>query len=135
MRIGENPTKFVRKHEHLATIPVKVPERITACTVTFVPHLTGYYQDGLDILRLSLRVLRQHTALPFDLMVFDNGSCREVVDWLVKLRAENVIQWLILSSENMKKLGAWNHLFTAAQGEFVYYFDSASIIIRAGWKA
>lgn len=132
MRIGENPTKFVRKHQHLASIPVKVPEKITACTVTFVPNLVGYYVDGLDILRLTLRSLRKNTSLPFDLMVFDNGSCQEVVDLLVKLRQENVIQWLVLSSENMKKLGAWNHLFTAAQGEYVYYFDS-DIYHYPGW--
>lgn len=124
MRIGENPTKFVRKHQHLATIPVKVPEKITACTVTYVPNLIGYYEDGLNILRLTLRALRKNTSLPFDLMVFDNGSCPEVIEFLLNLQQENVIQWLVLSSENMKKLGAWNHLFTAAQGDYVYYFDS-----------
>ena len=59
----------------------------------------------------------------FDFAVFDNGSCKEVVEWLVKLKNENIIQWLYLSSENMKKLGAWNVLFSAAR-DYVYYFDS-----------
>lgn len=132
MRLGENPTKFARKHQNIASIPVKIPERITACTVTYVPNLVGYYQDGLNILRLTLKALRKNTAVPFDLMVFDNGSCHEVVEFLVRLKEDDVIQWLVLSSGNMKKLGAWNHLFSAVHGEYVYYFDS-DIFHFDGW--
>jgi glycosyltransferase involved in cell wall biosynthesis len=132
MRIGENPTKFVRKNKEKASIPVKVPRQVTACTVTFVPNLVGYYKDGLDILRLNIAALRKNTEVPFDLMVFDNGSCPEAVSILVDLKEKNIIQWLFLSSENMKKLGAWNYLFSSVQSEYVYYFDS-DIFHFSGW--
>lgn len=132
MRIGENPTKYSRKSSGRASIPIKVPLPITVCTVTYVPNLEGYYKEGLDVLKLNIFALRDNTAEEFDLMVFDNGSCEEVVNWLVKLKEENIIQWLFLSSENMKKLGAWNLLFSASQGDLVYYFDS-DIYHYDGW--
>lgn len=124
MRVGENPTKYARKSKGKASIPVKLPLPITVCTVTYVPNLENYYKEGLDVLKLNFHALRKNTKEQFDFAVFDNGSCKEVVEWLVKLKEENIVQWLYLSSENMKKLGAWNILFSAAQGDYVYYFDS-----------
>ena len=132
MRIGENPTKYARKSSGKATIPVKISLPLTVCSVTFVPHLEGYYKDGLDILKLTFGVLRQTTDQKFDLVVFDNGSCKEVVDWLVLQKENNVIQNLILSSENMKKMGAFNALFSLPLGNRIYYFDS-DIYHYSGW--
>ncbi len=124
MRIGENPQKFARKNPELARLQFKVPRPLTFTTVTYVPHLLGYYQSGLDILKLVFSSLKASVRDPFDLMVFDNGSCPEVIEHLVELKRRDVIQWLFLSSCNMKKIGAWNIMFPAAPGKLVYYFDS-----------
>jgi len=132
MRVGENPTKFTRKNPSIARLSVKVPRDLTVTTVTYVPHLEGYYKDGLDIIKLTLASVRKNTNVPFDLMVFDNGSCREVTDYLVELKNRDVIQWLFLSSQNVKKLGAWNIMFPAARGDMVYYFNS-DIFHYPGW--
>lgn len=132
MRIGENPTKFTRKNIDKASIPVKVPQRITACTVTYIPNFEGYYKEGLDILKMNLAALRKNTALSFDLYVFDNCSCKEATDFLIELNKKNFIQWLCLSSENLKKLGAWNFLLSAAPGDQVYFFDP-DIFHYPGW--
>jgi glycosyltransferase involved in cell wall biosynthesis len=132
MRIGENPTKFLRHNPSFGKLDIKTPLPLTACTVTYVPKLAGYYEQGLDILKMVLGSIRENTTVPFDLMVFDNGSCPEVIDYLLELKNNDVIQWLCLSSKNMKKLGAWNHLFSAALGELIYYFDS-DIYHYPGW--
>lgn len=124
MRVGENPTKFVRKNPQIASIPVTVPKKITVITITYIPHLTGYYEDGLDILQLNFTALKNTLQRPFDFIVFDNGSCREATDFLLDLKKKDIIQVLLLSSGNMKKLGAWNYLFTIALGDYIYYFDS-----------
>ena len=132
MRSGKNPTKFARHHSNLVQLEVKTAAPLTIATVTFVPRLADYYLEGLDILRLTFSQIRATTPVPFDLVVFDNGSCREVVEFLVHLKEKGEIQVLILSPDNMKKLGAINYLFSAAQGDFIYYFDS-DILHFDGW--
>jgi glycosyltransferase involved in cell wall biosynthesis len=132
MRKGENPTKFVRRHPRLAKMDVPNPSRLTFLTISYVPKLIGYYEHGLDVLKLCLSSLYAHTNVEYDLMVFDNGSCREVQDYLVEQKELGNITSLILSSKNFKKLGAWNQLFSSALGEMIYYFDS-DIYHKPGW--
>ena len=65
MRKGQNPAKFVKD--------VARPERITAALLNYIPFLSGFYAETLDVLRVSLDSMRREAGLPFDLMVFDNG--------------------------------------------------------------
>ena len=67
MRKGQNPAKFVKE--------VAKPERITAAMLTYIPFLSGFYEETLDVLKVSLDSMRTDAGLPFDLLVFDNGSC------------------------------------------------------------
>ncbi len=116
MRVGQNPAKFI--HE------VEKPEQVTVTVVNYIPFLGGYYAESLDVLRACLGSLRKHADRPFDLMVFDNASCEEVQDYLVKERRAGNIQYLVLSDKNIGKIGAWNTMFLAAPGEYVVFADS-----------
>jgi glycosyltransferase involved in cell wall biosynthesis len=71
-------------------------------------------------------------GLPFDLMVFDNGSCAEVRDFLVKEKEDGRIQYLILSEKNMGKGGAWNVMLAGAPGEIIAYTD-ADVLFSPKW--
>ena len=73
--------------------------------------------------------MRKDAGLPFDLMVFDNGSCAEVRDFLVKEKEEGRIQYLILSEKNMGKGGAWNVMLAGAPGEIIAYTDCGRFIL------
>jgi glycosyltransferase involved in cell wall biosynthesis len=75
------------------------------------------------VLKLSLESLRAHADLPFDLMVFDNGSCLEVREFLQEAQTAGKIQYLILSEQNMGVVGAWNVIFGAAPGKYIAYSD------------
>ncbi len=108
------------------------PARVTAAMLTYIPHLDGYFRDRLEVLRLSLASLRQHTSLPYDLFVFDNGSCAEVVDTLRRLRDGGDIQYLLLSDKNIGKIGALKVMFNATPGELVAYSDD-DILFYPGW--
>jgi glycosyltransferase involved in cell wall biosynthesis len=132
MRCGENPTKFARHNPGIARINIQTPRKLSAVTITYIPRLTDYYRESLDVLKLSILSLRKTIPEQFDLIVFDNGSCAEAITYLKELKNRNQIQLLCLSSGNMKKLGAWNYLFSAAQGDFIYYFDS-DIYHQKGW--
>jgi glycosyltransferase involved in cell wall biosynthesis len=65
-------------------------------------------------------------------MVFDNGSCAEVRDFLVKEKEEGRIQYLILSEKNMGKGGAWNVMLAGAPGEIIAYTD-ADVLFSPKW--
>ena len=116
MRKGQNPAKFVKD--------VARPERITVALLNYIPFLSGFYAETLDVLKACLDSMRKDAGLPFDLMVFDNGSCPEVRQFLVKEKEEGRIQYLILAEKNMGKGGAWNVMLAGAPGEIIAYTDS-----------
>jgi glycosyltransferase involved in cell wall biosynthesis len=76
--------------------------------------------------------MRKDAGLPFDLMVFDNGSCPEVRDFLVREKEEGRIQYLILSEKNVGKGGAWNVMLAGAPGEIIAYTDS-DVLFSPNW--
>ena len=84
------------------------------------------------MLKVSLESMRKDAGLPFDLMIFDNGSCAEVRDFLVKEKEEGRIQYLILSQKNMGKGGAWNVMLAGAPGEIIAYTD-ADVLFSPNW--
>lgn len=125
-RTGKHPLKrAAQSYEHHH-------RQITVTTVIHIPMLAGYWAESLDVLRLFFESLYASTALPFDLMVFDNNSCEQVQDYLLDLRRRNKIQYLILSEYNLKKLGAMDHLFSSAPGEYVAFADS-DVYFLPGW--
>lgn len=124
MRKGQNPAKFLRS--------VSRPERITAAVLSYIPFLSGYYAEALDVLRASLDSMRADAGLPFDAMVVDNGSCREVRDYLMRELEDGRIQYLALSEKNMGKGGAWNLIMGGAPGEILAYSDS-DVLFSPQW--
>jgi len=124
MRKGQNPAKFVKD--------VARPERITVALLNYIPFLSGFYAETLDVLKVSLESMCKDAGLPFDLMVFDNGSCEEVREYLVNEKEAGRIQYLILSEKNMGKGGAWNVMLTGAPGEIIAYTD-ADVLFSPNW--
>jgi glycosyltransferase involved in cell wall biosynthesis len=124
MRKGQNPAKFVKD--------VAKPERITAAMLTYIPFLSGFYEETLDVLKVSLDSMRKDAGMPFDLLVFDNGSCPEARDYLIQEKEAGRIQYLILSEKNVGKGGAWNVILAGAPGEIIAYADS-DVLFSPNW--
>ncbi len=124
MRKGQNPAKFIGQ--------VAKPERITVAVLNYIPFLSGYYAQMLDVLRTCLGSIWENTDLPYDLLVFDNGSCQEAVDFLMDAQDNGKIQYLLLSEKNLGKGGAWNLMLDAAPGEIIAYADNDAFLY-AGW--
>jgi len=124
MRLGQNPAKFV---DH-----VQKPQPITVAVLTYVPFLSGYFATYLDVVKACLGSLWENTELPHDLLVFDNGSCPELLDFLQDSQRAGRIQYLISSKHNLGKGGAWNVIFQAAPGAVIAYTDSDALFYP-GW--
>ncbi len=124
MRVGQNPAKAITH--------VPKPQRVTVAIVSYIPFLGGYYAQSLDVLRACLESLWTSTREPYDLLVFDNASCPEVRNYLTSAQEQGKIQYLLLSSQNVGKGGAWNLIFQGAPGEVIAYSDS-DVRFYAGW--
>jgi glycosyltransferase involved in cell wall biosynthesis len=126
VRVGHNPARFIEK--------VAQPAEITVAVVNCLPFLSGFYEQSLDILKIvidSLNATREE-AHPYDVMLFDNHSCAEVREYLKEACDQGKIQYLVLSENNIGKIGAWNYMFGAAQGKYVVFSDG-DIQFRSGW--
>ena len=124
MRKGQNPAK-------LGVLSYK-PQLLGVAILTHIPSQEGYFAESWQIFQYQLASLRAHTPEPFDLLVFDNGSCREVQEQLRALQGKGWIQWLLLSYENMGKTGALNAIAGAMPNEWICYADS-DVLFRRGW--
>ena len=132
MRKGQNPAKFIQHVHH--------PAPVTIAIVTYIPFLSGYYKQSLDVLKVSLNSIWENTPRKdpnsdsdlYDLLVFDNASCPEVREFLQEKHEQGLIQFLILSDKNVGKGGAWNIIFQGAPGDVIAYSDS-DIYFHSGW--
>lgn len=123
-RIGINPAR--------GKVTDYRPAPVTVALVTYIPNLMGYFEHRLEVLKLVLASLQAHTALPHDLMIFDNASCPQVVAYLRQLQEQGVVNYLILSERNIGKVDALRLLFNAAPGEVIAYSDD-DIFFYPGW--
>lgn len=124
MRIGLSPTREQSTDYH--------PARVTVCVLVFIPDQVGYFAQRFEVLKLCLQSILKHTKAPYDLLVFDNGSCPEVVDYLRVLRDQGRIHYLLLSARNIGKLNALKIMCQAAPGEVVAYSDE-DVLFYPGW--
>ena len=123
-RIGINPNRGQQS--------VYKPSRITLALLTYLPNQAGYFAERLAVTRLSLESLIAHTPKTYDLIVFDNGSCPELVRYLCQLRDQGLINYLILSGSNIGKISALQVIFRTAPGEIVAYSDD-DVFFLPGW--
>lgn len=123
-RIGLNPSRG-KKLEYS-------PARTTVAVLVYAPHQAGYFQNRLDVTRLTIESILANTYEPFDLLVFDNGSCPEMVTYLQSLHAQGAVDYLYLSKRNIGKLNALKMIFDSAPGEIVAYTDD-DVFHLPGW--
>lgn len=126
-RIGMNPSRG-------KTLDYR-PARTTVAVLTYAPHQVGYFEHRLQVTRLTIESILHNTHEPFDLMVFDNGSCKQMVTYLQSLYAQGAIDYLFLSKRNIGKLNALRFIFDAAPGEIVAFSDDDNLYLPGWLKA
>jgi len=123
-RIGYNPSRG-------QTLDFS-PARTTVAVLVYAPHQAGYFQNRMDVTRMTIESILANTQEPFDLLVFDNGSCPEMVTYLQSLYERGAVDYLVLSKRNIGKLNALRMIFDAAPGEIVAYTDD-DVFHLPGW--
>lgn len=123
-RIGINPSRGKKSDYE--------PARVTMAVLTYLPHQSGYFKNRFDVTRACLESILVNTAMPFDLLVFDNGSHHTLVDYLFGLHRQGKIDFLILSDHNIGKIGALQMISQSAPGEIIAYSDD-DVFFLPGW--
>ncbi|MGB8212843.1 MAG: glycosyltransferase family A protein [Anaerolineales bacterium] len=123
MRQGQNPAKMGLKAYQAKQLGVAL--------LSYIPNQEGYFKNSLEILRYQIASLHAATS-DFDLLVFDNGSCPEVREELLRLYTNNLIHILFLSQFNVGKVGAINWLLSAMPNDWICYSDG-DMFFRPGW--
>lgn len=125
MRVGKSPNRGRPANYR--------PAKVTVCLLVSIPNQLGYYKHRLEILKICVESLVAHTPrADYDLLVFDNGSCLEVVNYLQSLRENGIFQYLILAAQNIGKVNAYKIMFQAAPGEIIAYSDD-DVFFYSGW--
>lgn len=124
MRIGQNPNR----HADLPPFP-----RIVALVVTHLPDLSHpYHKTRFDVLRHSFKTLTDNIGVApedYDLIVWDNGSCEEVRDWLRGFTCK-----LFLSC-NIGKMNALKFALSGLPPETIVAYGDDDIEYFPGWLA
>jgi glycosyltransferase involved in cell wall biosynthesis len=123
MRQGQNPAKMGLKAYQ--------SKRLGVALLSYIPNQEGFFKNSLEILKYQIASIHAATS-DFDLLVFDNGSCSEVREELLRLHTSGLIHTLFLSQFNIGKVGAINWLLSAMPNDWICYSDG-DIFFRPGW--
>lgn len=124
MRIGFNPNKDKIQERNDFFHQVIVP--------VYIPNQEGYFKDSFVILQYCLQSLFKTCHAKTYFTVVNNGSCKEVVEYLNTLYQENKIQELIHTS-NIGKLNAVLKGITGQQFPLISITD-ADVLFLNDWQ-
>lgn len=119
MRIGHNPLR--------ASTVAELPTRIMS-VITHLPNRVGYHQHRLDVIKACLESMR-FGAPGIPVMVWDNGSCKDLTDWL---QNEYKPETLILSP-NVGKSNARAALFRMVRTDAIMALCDDDMLFYPGW--
>lgn len=124
MRIGINPQKdkkvTVVDYFHQVIIPAYIPNR------------EGYFKDSFQILKICLESLFKTIHSKTYITIVNNGSCKEVKDYLELLFENNQIQELI----NTTNIGYINAMLKGVSGQIFPIITTADcdVLFLKGWQ-
>lgn len=119
MRIGHNPLRASKVDE--------LPTRIMS-VITHLPNRNGYHKFRLSVIQACLESMR-HGAPGIPIMVWDNGSCKDLTDWL---QNEYKPETLVLSP-NVGKSNARMALFRMVRPDAIMALSDDDMLFYPGW--
>jgi hypothetical protein len=125
MREGSNPQKAEEK--------IQLPYNHRVIIVVFIPELKGYYENSLDVFKLCLSSLIKTNTNSYAITVVNNGSCKEVSDYLKENLRYNNIDSLISHNQNIGKIDALIGAARGAREELITVTD-ADILFTSKWN-
>ena len=118
-RIGMNPNRQAQAERFTNTV--------LTC-VTHLPHQNGYHANRLEVIQTCLETMRWNANGDYTVIVWDNGSCDELRDWL----RNKYIPDVLIESINIGKTQARLNLAMMLGGRTMAYTDD-DILFMPNW--
>lgn len=124
MRKGSNPQKkdFI----------VNMNSNHRIIMVVFIPELKGYYLSMFEVVKLSIKSLLDTIPNTSKITIVDNGSCKEVQEYLVDLVLKKNVDSIQLLSENIGKIDALMGVARGAREPIITLAD-CDILFKPNW--
>lgn len=124
MRIGINP---VRDNTLLNTYG-----RHRVIISVYIPNFEGYFENALEILKLSLESLRITASGKASITIISNGSCPSVIEELKRHYENGWIDQLLINHVTRGKVNA---TVSVARGSFeeLITISDGDVFFKAGW--
>ena len=125
MRIGMNPQKREKK------IELQFKHRLII--LVYVPEKEGYYKNIFEVFKLCLESAIATINDKCAITVVNNGSCKEVVDYINIKYQNKEIDALIHHNLNIGKMDA---IIGAARGsrEPIITLSDVDVLFKFGWQ-
>jgi glycosyltransferase involved in cell wall biosynthesis len=120
MRIGQNPNKS----EHRINIP-----GVVMGVITHLPNFVGYHSERFEVVKLSLLSMRERAGCKADTLIWDNGSCKELRDWLI----DEYKPTTLILSDNVGKNNAKTAILRMFRDDTVVGIADDDIYYYPGW--
>lgn len=121
MRIGVNPLRN-------SMAPNKAP-KVVAAVITHLPNQIGYHKERLAIVKACLNSMRENASMKCAVMVWDNGSCNELKDWLVS----NYRPEYLVLSPNIGKGSAKAGILRMFPADTIVGISDDDMLFYRGW--
>jgi hypothetical protein len=109
-------------------VPVKFPEIIGA-VITHLPDQKDYHGVRMRVVQTCLTSMRKHAGRRLPIFIWDNGSCKELINWLLN---EFKPEWLMISP-NLGKSNARAAVMRILPGESVVCMSDDDMLYYPGW--
>lgn len=125
MRVGFNPHKDMLHEENRYSHQVVIP--------VYIPNQEGYFKDSFRVLKTCIGSLLKTVHQKTFITIVNNGSCKEIADYLDNLFADKKIHEVI-HTDNIGKLNAILKGITGNDIELVTIADS-DVLFLNDWQS
>jgi len=122
-RVGQNPNKAA-----LGDGALNVPVQLAV--ITHLPNrTTAYHSQRLEVVKACLTTMRMYAGVDHNFIVWDNGSCRALTDWL---QYEFIPDILVLSP-NIGKNSARYALVNMCNPKSIFCYSDDDMLFFPNW--
>lgn len=123
MRKGNNPQKEMVSELQNLSHRIIMP--------LYIPNLEGYYKHSFTVFKISLQSLLKTTNSQTAITIVNNGSCKEVVNYLNEVFNKNRIDEVI----HTQKVGKLNSILKAIRASEEPYLTitDADVLFKENW--
>lgn len=74
-RTGNNPLRSSKVNSY---------GKVVVSAILHLPEMDGYHKDRFEVIKVSLNTMRRNAGTDCQVLIWDNGSCSRMTNWLQK---------------------------------------------------